>query len=330
MKIFPSARLRVGLVVAALALAATAQAQQALAYPSRPVKIVVPYAAGGTTDQMARLIASEMTKTLGQPVVVENRAGAAGVIGADAVAKSAPDGHTVCFCPTGPTILMPLLEPHIPYQVVRDLPPVMFSHRFGLAIMLGPRLPASIKTLADLIAHAQANPGKLSYASVGTGSPNHLAGELFTSMAGIQLIHVPYKGESQGMTDLLGGQVDVLIASVLIGEQQLKSGKLRMLAVTDPARIERFPDVPAVAETLPGYSASAHVGLHVPTGTPKLAVDKLASALATAIAQPTVREKMVAQGITPMGQGSEAYAQYLRTETDKWRQLIQQKQIKLN
>jgi tripartite-type tricarboxylate transporter receptor subunit TctC len=322
---------RAGLaLVALLAFSAVSVDALAQAWPSRPVKLIAPYAAGGPTDVMARLFAVEMSKTLGQSVVVENRPGAAGALGADVVAKSAPDGYTVCFCTTGPTVLMPLLEPKLPYNAARDLPPVAYSHRTELSVLLGPRVPATVKTLADLIALARANPGKISFASPGSGSPNHMAGELLSTMAKIDLLHVPYKGEAPAMVDLLGGQVDVLMASVLTGEPQVKAGKVRMIAVTGPARVERYPDVPTVGETLPGYEATSHVGLHVPAGTPREAIDKLGAALFAAIAQPAVREKMISEGITPAPMKADAYAAYLRRESDKWQQVIRQQKIRLD
>lgn len=316
--------------VALLALAAVSIDVHAQPYPSRPIKLIAPYAAGGPTDVMARLFAVEMTKSLGQSVVVENRPGASGALGADVVAKSAPDGYTVCFCTTGPTILMPLLESKLPYSPARDLPPVAYSHRTELSVLLGPRVPANVKTLADLLALARANPGRITFASPGAGSPNHMAGELLNTMAKVEMLHVPYKGEAPAMVDLLGGQVDVLMASVLTGEPQVKAGKVRMIAVTGPARVERYPDVPTVAESIPGYEATSHVGLHVPAGTPREAVDKLGAALFAAVAQPAVREKMISEGITPAPMKADPYAAYLRRETDKWQQVIRQQKIRLD
>lgn len=309
-------------------IAITPDPLHAQAYPNKPVRLVAPYAAGGPTDSMARLIGTEMAKTLGQPVVVENRPGAAGAVGADAVAKAAPDGYTVCFCTTGPTILMPIMEPKLPYNAARDLAPVGQVHRLELSFLVGPKLAA--KNITELIAIARANPGKITYASPGSGSPNHLAGELLVSMAGINLVHVPYKGEQPAMTDLIGGQVDMMVGSIFIGEPQVKAGKLRMIALTGPARAPRFAEIPTVAESLPGFNATSHVGLHVPTGTPKDAIEKLYTAMAAAVSQPQVRERMIAEGITPLGTRPEVYGEYLRRETEKWTKLIQQNGIKLD
>lgn len=328
----PASPARRLLFTACAALAAwtcvTPAPAQAQTWPSRPVKLVAPYAAGGPTDAMARLMAIEMAKSLGQPVLVENRPGAAGAVGADVVAKSPPDGYTVCFCTTGPTILMPLLEPKLPYNAARDLIPVGQSHRVELSILLGPRLKAN--TIAELIALARANPGKITFGSPGSGSPNHMAGELLKTMAGIDIIHVPYKGEQPAMVDLIGGQVDMMVGSVFIGEPQVKAGKVRMIAVTGPARALRYPEVPIVADTLPGYEATSHVGLHVSAGTPREAIDKLNTAMTYAIAQPHVREKMISEGITPLGTKADAYADYLRREIDKWTQVIKRNGIKLD
>jgi len=313
------------LLLANLLLASGAALAQA--YPSRPVKMIVPFAAGGPTDIYARLMSSEMTAILGQSVIVENRPGAGGAIGAEVVAKSAPDGYTVCFCPTGATVLMPLLEPKLPYNAARDLPPVGEAYRLELAIILGPRVAAG--TLAELIALAKANPGKINFATAGAGSTSHLAGELLKSMAGIDMVHVPYKGEHPAMVDLIGGQVDMMIASVFIGEPQVKAGKARMIAITGPTRAERFPDMPTIAETIPGFEATSYFGLHVSAGTPKDIIDKLSAAMATAVAQSRLRERMLAEGITPLGTRPEAYAEHLRLEREKWSALIKQKGISL-
>jgi tripartite-type tricarboxylate transporter receptor subunit TctC len=289
--------------------------------------MVAPYAAGGPTDSMARLLGTEMAKALGQPVVVENRPGAAGAVGADVVAKAAPDGYTVCFCTTGPTVLMPIMEPRLPYNAARDLAPVGQVHRLELSILVGPKVPA--KNITELITFARANPGKLTFASPGSGSPNHLGGELLKSLAGLDIVHVPYKGEQPAMVDVIGGQVDMMMGSIFIGEPQVRAGKLRMLAVMGPARAPRYPDVPTVAETIPAFEASSHVGLHVPAGTPREAIEKLYGAMAAAVAQANVRERMLSEGITPLGTRPEVYAEYLRRETDKWSKLIQQTGIRL-
>ncbi|MFT4101533.1 MAG: tripartite tricarboxylate transporter substrate binding protein [Burkholderiaceae bacterium] len=296
-------------------------------YPSHPVRLIAPYAAGGPTDAMARLLAGEMAKTLGQPVVVENRPGASGAIGADVVAKSAPDGYTVCFCTTGPTVLMPLLEPKLPYSP-RDLAPVGLVHRVELSILLGPKLP--VTNIAELVAYAKANPGKVSFSSPGAGSPNHMAGELLKTMGGIDMVHIPYKGEQPAMVDLIGGQADMMVGSVFIGEPQVKAGKVRMIAVTGPARAPRYPEIPTVADTISGYEATSHVGLHVPAGTPADIIDKLNAAMKAAVAQPNVTEKMLADGITPLATGVQEYEAYLQRETEKWKRVIKQNGIRLD
>ncbi len=314
------------LVAVAMWMAGTAPAG-AQAYPSRPVKLIAPYAAGGPTDAMARLLAVEMAKSLGQPVVVENRPGASGAIGADVVAKSPPDGYTVCFCTTGPTVLMPLLEPKLPYAL-RDLAPVGLVHRVELSILLGPKQAA--KNIAELIAYAKANPGKVSFASPGAGSPNHMAGELLKTMGGVDIMHIPYKGEQPAMIDLIGGQADMMVGSIFIGEPQVKAGKLRMIAVTGPTRAPRYPEVPTVADTISGYEATSHVGLHVPAGTPADIIEKLNVAMKAAVAQPNVTEKMLSDGITPLATGVQEYEAYLQREIEKWKRVIKQNGIKLD
>lgn len=323
----PRARWAGLLATAAMLLAPIAPAQ-AQAWPSRPIKLIAPYAAGGPTDVMARLLANEMAPALGQPVVVENRPGAAGAVGADVVAKSAPDGYTVCFCTTGPTVLMPLLEPKLPYKAERDLLPVGQVHRLELSFLVGPNVKA--KNIAELVALAKANPGKLTYASPGSGSPNHLGGELLKAMADIDMLHVPYKGENPAMVDVLGGRVDLMVGSVFIGEPHVKAGKLRMIAVTGPTRAPRHADVPMVGETIAGYEATSHVGLHVPAGTPPEVIDKLNAAMRQALAQNAVRERMLNEGITPVGSSAREYGEWLQRETAKWRKLIAEKNIKLD
>jgi tripartite-type tricarboxylate transporter receptor subunit TctC len=226
-------------------IAAPAAAQ---AYPSKAVRLVVPFAAGGVTDVMARLIGGEMARHLGQPVTVDNRAGAGGAIAAEHVAKSPADGYTLCFCTTGPMALIPILDARLPYDPLRDLAPVSHLHNVDNVIIARPTLPAN--TVAELVALARSNPDKLTYGTPGIGGPQHLSGELLNTMAGIRLVHVPFKGEAPSITDLMGGQIDLVFASVLAAVPHIKSGKVKAVAVPHRTRAELLPDVPTVAEGL--------------------------------------------------------------------------------
>jgi tripartite-type tricarboxylate transporter receptor subunit TctC len=303
-----------------MAIAAPAGAQ---AFPSRPVRLVVPFAAGGVTDVMARLIGGEMARHLGQPVTVDNRAGAGGAIAAEHVAKSPPDGYTLCFCTTGPMALIPILDARLPYDPLRDLAPVSHLHNVDNVIIARPTLPAS--SVAELVALARSNPDKLTYGTPGIGGPQHLSGELLNTMAGIRLVHVPFKGEAPSITDLMGGQIDLVFASVLAAVPHIKSGKVKAVAVPHRTRAELLPDVPTVAESgYPGYEISNFVGINAPAGTPGAVIERLYESVAAAIAQPAVRQRMVAEGLTPVGSRPEAYEAFLRSEHQKWSGVIRQ------
>lgn len=292
-------------------------------YPSKPVRLVVPFAAGGVTDVMARLIGGEMARHLGQPVTVDNRAGAGGAIAAEYVAKSPADGYTLCFCTTGPMALIPILDAKLPYDPLRDLAPVSHLHNVDNVIIARPTLPAN--TVAEVVALARSSPDKLTYGTPGIGGPQHLSGELLNTMAGIRLVHVPFKGEAPSITDLIGGQIDLVFASVLAAVPHIKSGKVKALAVPHRARAELLPDVPTVAESgYPGYEISNFVGINAPAGTPSAVIERLYQSVAAAIAQPAVRQRMVAEGLTPVGSRPEPYAAFLLSEHQKWSGVIRQ------
>ena len=313
------------LVAVAMWMAGTAPAG-AQAYPSRPVKLIAPYAAGGPTDAMARLLAVEMAKSLGQPVVVENRPGASGAIGADVVAKSPPDGYTVCFCTTGPTVLMPLLEPKLPYAL-RDLAPVGLVHRVELSILLGPKQAA--KNIAELIAYAKANPGKLTYSSSGIGGGTHLAGELFASMTGTKLLHVPYKGSAPAMADLLGGQVNLMFSDAPTATEHIKAGKIRALGISTKARSALMPDLPTIAEAgVPGYESNSWTALVAPAGTPAQVVARVNADMVKVLNDPATRDRLLKVGAEPMPGTPEDLGRFLRAEIAKWSKIIREADIK--
>ncbi len=304
----------------------TAMAQ---AYPNKAVKLVAPFPPGGPTDVIARVVGAEIAKALGQSVFVENRPGAAGAIGADYVAKSAPDGYTICFCTTGPLVTLPLLDPKLPFVPATDLLPVSQVNRLELVLAARNNLEAS--TIQQLVAAAKANPGKLTYATPGTGSPNHLAMELLKMMAGIDIVPVPFKGDQPALNDLLGGHVDLFIGAVLSAAPLIKSGKIKAVAVTGAQRSRMLADTPTIAESgFPAYEASTFAGIHAPRDTPKPIIDRLHAAVAVAVAVPAIQERLASEGMVAVSSRPEAYAEYIRGESEKWAKVMKQSGIKLN
>ncbi len=313
---------------AAFALGATAAYAQADDFPNKPVRLVVPFAAGGTMDLFGRLVGGEMAKALNQTVVVENMPGAGGSIATGNVARSAPDGYSICFCATGSTVILPLMDAKLPYKVATDLPPVGHVLRIEQTILVNAEKGAP--NIAALIAKAKGKPGGMFYGTPGNGTSNHLAGELFKIAAGIDVGTVHYKGESAAVLDLLTGQIDFMVASVSFADPQVKSGKLRILALTGPKRVPTYPDVPTIAESgYPGYEATTQVGLHVAKGTPQARIDKLNAAMNTALKSKELLDRMAASGVSPVGGTPAAYATFLRQEEDKWGKVIKQAGIKL-
>jgi tripartite-type tricarboxylate transporter receptor subunit TctC len=297
-------------------------------YPKvKPIRLVIPFASGGATDVLGRLIGGELAKVLGQTVIVENKAGAAGVIGTDMVAKSAPDGYTICFCTTGPQVILPHLT-KLPFNPQKDLLPVIHLHNVPNVLLARSDLEAN--SVKEVVALAKAKPGKISYATTGQGGPQHLAGEQFQSLAGIRLNHVPYKGENPAFNDLMGGVVDLAFGSVSVAQPLLHSGKIKAIAVTSRQRSPALPNVPTVAESgYPNYEAFTFVGLNVPSGTPQAIVERLNSAANQVLATPAVRERMIAMSIEPVGGTPKAYADYLQREYGKLGQIIRDGRIEL-
>lgn len=318
--------MRIATLIVALAIAAIATfatSAHAQPYPTRPIRLVVPFLGGGSTDIAARLIGAEIAKTLGQPIVIDNRAGGAGTIGADHIAKSAPDGYSLCFCTTGPMALVPILDPKLPYQPLRDFAHVSHVLNVLNVIVARPGLPA--ENVRELVAHAKANPDRVSFGTPGIGGPQHLGGELLNSMAGVRLVHVPFKGEAPAITDLLGGQIDLVFASLAAAIPQLKSGKVKSIAVPHAARARALPEVPTVAESgYPGYEIANFIGISAPAGTPQAAIERLHAAIAAALAVPAVEEKLVADGYAIVGSSPAAYADFLRRAHERWSGVIKQ------
>lgn len=298
----------------------------AQALHAKPVRLVIGFPAGGPIDTAARVIAPHLTEGLGQPVIVDNRAGANGIIATDIVAKAAPDGHTLLFGTTGNLAINPSLYAQLPFNVLRDFAPVSHVASSSSLIYVHPSVP--VKTLPELIAYARANPGKTHYSSSGSGGVPHLAGELLNIAAKIKTVHVPYKGTAPAFSALLGGEVQYAVSAVISGLQHVKSGRLRAVATTTPKRIALLPDLPTASETLPGFEVDNWYGLVAPAGTPRGAVTQLHKEIARALTIPAVHEKLVTQGIEPVGSAPEAFDAFMKAEIRKWSQVIQHAQIR--
>ena len=299
---------------------------QAQSYPNKPVRIIVPFAAGGPADNYARFVAKGLQDAMGQSFVVENRPGAGSVIGTDAVAKSAADGYTLLMMSNTHTVNETLVTGK-PFQLMRDFVPIAPVNYSDLVLVANPALPAS--TLKELLAQAKAKPGKINYASSGTGTPYHMAGELFKSMAGVYLVHIPYRGSSGARTDVIGGQVEVMFDAVTTMAEQIKAGKVKAIATTGKTRSDVLPDVPTVSEAgLPGYEATIWLGLMAPKGTPREIVDKLNAAVSKIASQPDVKQLWNKQGAAPMVMTPEVFDKYMRDDIAKWARVIKTANIK--
>ena len=314
-------------LVVGIAVAFAAVAEDS--YPARPLRIVVPFAPGGSTDIVARLIADRLAAAVGQPVVVENRAGAAGNIGAEAVARSAPDGYTLLMATTGVMAINNALYGSIGYDAARDLEPVIFVASITNVLAVPPELPAA--SVAELIALAKREPGKLTFASSGAGSSTHLSAELFKSMAGVEVLHVPYKGSGQALADLMAGRVSMIFDNMPSALPYIKAGKLRALAVTGTKRSPAMPELPTISEAgLSGYESLSWSGIAVPAGTPKDAVARLNREIGALLGRPDMRQKLAELGAEAVGGAPEAFDAHVRAERDKWTQLIRSRNITVN
>jgi tripartite-type tricarboxylate transporter receptor subunit TctC len=312
----------------ALLLALAAAAAQAQGYPGRPVTIVVPFGAGGPADIYARFLGSRMQEPLGQPVVVENRPGAGSVVGSNAVAKSAPDGYTLLMMSNTHTVNETLL-PNKPFVLLRDLAPVAPVNYSDLLLVVHPSVPAN--SLRELIALAKSQPGKMNYASSGPGTPYHMAGELFKSLAGVDVVHVPYKGSDGARVGILGGQVQMMFDAITTMAPNVRAGKLKGFGTSGRARSSVLPDVPTVAEAgVPGYEATIWLGVMAPAGTPKPIIDRLNAEITKVTGRAEVREAWGKQGATALSMSPEQFDQYLREDIAKWAKVIAQAGIKLD
>ena len=306
-------------------VACAAAAEPILSYPERPIRILVPAAAGGAGDLAIRMVAPRLIERFGQPIVIENRPGAGSVIGTDIVAKATPDGHTLLFTVASFTII-PSTYKKLPFDPIKDFAPVTTVNSFSFLVLVHPSVPAN--SVKELIALAKAKPGALNYASGGTGTPPHMGAELFKSMAGIDVVHVPYKG-ADATPALLGGQVQFYVGPFGTMMPYVKSGKLKALAVTSVKRSLLLPELPTVAEAgLPGFEHSAWSGMLAPARTPPAVVKKLANEVAAAVKMPAISERFAAQGLELGGISPEAFAAQIKSEVAKWAKVARQAGIK--
>jgi tripartite-type tricarboxylate transporter receptor subunit TctC len=302
---------------------ALAAAPLALAdgYPSRPIHFIVPYPAGGPLDTVARLLGQKVSESVHQPVVVENRPGAGGNIGADAVAKSAPDGYTILMGAVATHAINPTLYSNIPYDPVKDFAPVTEVAWTPNVLVVNPKLP--VHDVKEFIAYAKAHPGELNFGSGSTGSAGHLAGELFKTMAGVKMVHVPYKGAGPAMQDLIGGQIQLMFDNLASSLGQIRAGKVRALAVTTAKRSSLAPELPTIAESgLPGFDISTWFGIFAPGGTPRPIVDRLHDAFVKALDAPDVQATMKKMGAEPVGNTPEQFAAFIQSEAKKYARVI--------
>ena len=313
--------------LAAALLLVAASSAYAQTYPSKPLRFVVPFAAGGGSDLVARAVSAKLTEALGQTVVVDNRAGAAGTIGTDIVAKSPPDGHTLLLGSSGPLAINPSLYAKLPYDAARDFSPVALVTVMPFLLVVHPALP--VRSLKEFIALAKARPNQLNYGSPGSGSTTHLANELLKSMTGIAIVHVPYKGVAPAATDLISGQVQMMSGDLSTLMPHVRSKRMRALAVTSAKRSSLLPDIPTVEEAgVPGYDASGWFGVLVPAATPPAIVERLNAAVGKGLAAADSRERLAALGGEVGGGTPEQFAAHIRGEAAKWSKLIRTLGIK--
>jgi tripartite-type tricarboxylate transporter receptor subunit TctC len=310
-------RLLCGLLATLAFGAGPARAQD---YPSKPVRIIVPFAPGGSADVFGRFLAQRLQESLGQTFVIDNRPGAGSVIGTDAVAKAAPDGYTLLLMSNTHTVNESLI-PNKPFQLMRDFAPIAPINYSDLVLVAKAALPQN--TLPELIAAAKARPGGMSYASSGPGTPYHMAGELFKAMAGVAIVHIPYRGSAGARTDVLGGQIEMMFDAIPTMTEHIKSGKVKALATTGKVRSAVLPDVPTAHEAgVPGYEATLWLGLMAPRGTPAAIVNRLNAEIGRITANPEVRRAWTAQGTTAMTMGVDEFTRYMNDDIAKWARIV--------
>ena len=316
-------------VIGVLALASTTLASAATAFPTKSVTLIVPFTAGGTTDIVGRLVAQKLTQMWGQSVVVDNRPGAGGNIGGALVAKAAPDGYTILLTSGSVVTVNPYLYREMGFDVKKDLAAVTNIATGPMVVVVNPKVPAN--SLKELIALARAQPGKLNFGSAGQGSQVHMAGESFADAAGIQVQHVPYKGEALAYNDLIGGQIQLVVGNIAAASAFVNSGQLRALAVTSKERSKMLPDVPTANESgLPGVDIAGWFGFMVPSGTPKDVVDKIYTDVAAVMKDPDTLSKLAGQGMTPVANTPEQFAKQIADESQKWAEIVKARKLTVN
>ena len=332
MTLVKRSRVRLLGAAAAMALGATITTTSALAadatnWPTQPVKLIVPFAPGGTSDVLAREIAARLQVALKQTVVVDNKAGAGGVLGADSVAKAAPDGYTVLLGTIATHAINPALMPKMPYKADRDFAPVILLGKISNVLLIGPG--AQARTVKDIVAAAKAKPGDITFASAGQGTSQHLSGEVFRLMTGADLTHVPYKGSAPAIQDVMGGQVPMSFETVTVALPQIKAGKVKAVAVTSARRSAQLPDVPTLAESgVPGFDVSSWQALYLPAGTPPAIVAKLNAEVQKIVAQPEVKAKMESLGLEYAPNTPAQFTEFQKAEQARWAKVIKDGNVK--
>jgi tripartite-type tricarboxylate transporter receptor subunit TctC len=320
---------RAALMLATFTLCAAAGGALAQAWPSKPIRFVIPYPPGGASDVTARTLGIKLSEALGQPVVIENRPGANGIIALENVAKSPPDGYTLLMANLGPNAINAAVYSKLPYDSIKDFTPIMLTTLVPQILVVNSALP--VNSVKELIALAKAQPGKLNFASAGNGASNHLSGELFKSMAGIELTHVPYKGDTPAMTDVIAGQVAIMFPTAIAATPHVKGGRLRALAVTSRKRVGSLPDLPTVDEAgVPGFEAVSWGGVMGPGGMPRDIVAKLHAELARILKLPDVSEKLTGLGAEIVAGKPEEFAAYLQAEIAKWGKVARDANVRLD
>jgi tripartite-type tricarboxylate transporter receptor subunit TctC len=310
-------------------LPALVSAAPAAEYPNRPIRLIVPFAPGGGNDTVARTVGQRLSTALGQPVVVENRAGAGGVLGAEVAAKAPADGYTLFLGGVGSQVINPSLHAHLPYDANKDFTPVTLLASAPLVLVAHPSVPAA--SVQQLIALARSKPGRLNYASNGNGSSSHLAALMFDAMTGVEMVHVPYKGLAPALTDLLSGQVQIMFSSVVAILPHIKAGKLKAIGVSGRKRLSLLPELPTIAEQgVSGYETSSWYGILVPAGTPKEIVARLSVDLNRVLKDPEVRRVLANDGADPVGGTPEEFAAYIRSETTRLGKLVKDAHIQID
>jgi tripartite-type tricarboxylate transporter receptor subunit TctC len=317
------------LVIAVTLAAACTPTFAAATWPERPIRFIVPFPPGGGADIMARPMTALLSRNLGQQVVVDNRGGAGGTLAAALAASAAPDGHTLFFGTVGTHAIHTSLYAKLPYDPVKDFAPISLTHNAPRVLVVHPSLP--VKSVGDLIALAKSKPGQLSFASAGNGGTNHLSGELFKVMAGVDMVHVPFKGAGPAAADVLAGRIALTFDSIPVWISHIKAGRIRALGVTSLQRSATLPDVPTIAESgLPGFDVANWLAVYAPARTPRAVIDRMNAELATVMADAAIRRQLVEQGVEPMHTTPEALAALMRRDTEKWAKIVKASGAKLD